>query len=66
MKRLRNVVAKLQRNKEYKSMFNDAFHDTTVTSERMLKALCQFVGLMISSNSRYDKYIQGEDTLSQT
>jgi cytochrome c peroxidase len=62
---LRNVVAKLQRNKEYAALFNAAFHDSTVTSERLLKALCQFTGLMISCNSRYDKYRRGEDTLSQ-
>jgi cytochrome c peroxidase len=62
---LRNVVVKLQRSKEYAGMFNNAFRDSTVTSERMLKALSQFVGLMISSNSRYDKYQRGEDTLSQ-
>src|SRR5665213_297223 len=61
---LKTVVAKLQRNKNYVELFNKAFKNSTVTSERMLKALAQFTGLMISSNSRYDKYMRHEDTLS--
>jgi len=59
-----DVVSKLQKNKAYVELFRQAYHDTAVTSERMLKALTQFTGLMISSNSRYDKYMRGEDTLS--
>ena len=59
-----NVIQKLQRNKEYVVMFNNAFHDTTVTSERMLKAISQFICMMISSNSRYDKFINGKDIFS--
>jgi cytochrome c peroxidase len=31
----------------------------------MLKALSQFTGLMISSNSRYDKFIRGEETFTE-
>jgi cytochrome c peroxidase len=31
----------------------------------MLKALAQFIGLMVSANSRYDKFMRHEDTLSQ-
>jgi cytochrome c peroxidase len=47
-------------------MFGNAFHDTTITSQLMLKAISQFVGLMISSDSRYDKFSRGEDTLTTT
>jgi cytochrome c peroxidase len=58
---LNHVLIKLQRNAEYKTMFKAAFKDTTVTSQRMLKALAQFTGLMISCNSRYDKHLRGEE-----
>ncbi len=58
---LAHVLAKLQRNVEYKTMFQSAFKDSVVTSEHMLKALAQFTGLMISSNSRYDKHLRGEE-----
>jgi cytochrome c peroxidase len=62
---LKTVIDKLQHNKEYVADFHSAFQDTIINSEKMLKALCQFTGLMISSDSRYDKYIRHEDTLSQ-
>lgn len=61
-----DVVMKLQRNKEYVALFKSAFGDTLVSSERLLKSLAQFTGLMISSDSRYDKFKRGEDTLSKS
>ncbi len=62
---LKHVIQKLQCNNNYKILFNRAFYDTIITSEKMLKAISQFVGLMISANSRYDKFMRKEDTLSQ-
>jgi len=62
---LQTVLAKLQKNKEYVSAFNDAFKDTVITSQRMLRALAQFTGLMISSNSRYDKYVKGDEEFNE-
>jgi len=60
------LMKKLQRNKDYVVLFKTAFGDTIINSKRFLKALAQFTGLMISSNSRYDKYTRNEDTLSKT
>lgn len=59
-----SIIKKLQRSKIYVAMFKAAFNDSVVTSQNILKALAQFTGLMISDNSRYDKYMRGEDTLS--
>jgi cytochrome c peroxidase len=59
------VVKRLQHNDFYKTSFKEAYGDTIISSERILKALTQFTGLMISANSRYDKFIRHEDTLSQ-
>ncbi len=61
-----HVLKKLQQNKTYVSLFKDAFGDTIITSQKLLRSLAQFTGLMISDNSRYDKYIRGEDTLSKS
>lgn len=61
---IKNVVTKLQRNKEYVTMFKAAFKDSVINSQNILRALAQFTGLMITDNSRYDKYMRGEDTLS--
>jgi len=60
----KHVITKLQRSKTYVTMFKSAFGDTIVNSANLLHALAQFTGLMVSSNSRYDKYIRQEDTLS--
>lgn len=59
-----NIILKLKNNKGYVDLFKKAYKDTVINSERLLKALTQFTGLMISSNSRYDKYIQRKDTFS--
>lgn len=61
---LGNILLKLQRNKTYVALFKEAFGDTLINSRNMLHALAQFTGLMISSNSRYDKLIRHEDNLS--
>ena len=57
---LNGVIAKLQASDAYKSMFNDAFGTTEINTQRMAKALAQFMGLMVSSNSKFDKYKRNE------
>jgi cytochrome c peroxidase len=39
----------------YASLFIDAFGDSTITSDRISKALSQFVRSIISTNSKYDQ-----------
>ena len=60
-----DVLSKLRRSTYYRNAFKEAFGDTLISSERMLKAMTQFTGLMISANSRYDKFMRHEDTLTQ-
>jgi cytochrome c peroxidase len=55
-----NVIGKLQADGKYKQMFAAAFGDETINSQRMLKALAQFMGFMTSANSKYDKMKRGE------
>lgn len=61
---LENVIKKLNQNVDYRKAFYSAFKDSVVTSEKMLKSLTQFMGLMISSNSKYDKYRLGKESFS--
>ncbi len=61
---LENVILKLKRDTTYVKLFKKAYKDTLINSERILKSLAQFTGLMVTSNSRYDKYIRKEDTFS--
>lgn len=61
---LENVIIKLNQRNDYKIAFYKAFKDSIITSEKMLKSLTQFMGLMISANSKYDKYIADKATFS--
>lgn len=62
---LPHVLGKLQADSVYPGLFKAAFGDTAITSKRMLKALTQFIGLMISADSKYDKFTRGEADLSE-
>ncbi len=63
---LQTILAKLSRDENYRTQFKIAFNDDKITSQQVLKALTQFVGLMISANSKYDKFINGEAKFSPT
>lgn len=63
---MEGVEKKLNSDFEYRQMFAQAFGDSMARKEKILKALAQFTGLMISANSRYDKFVRHEDTLSLT
>ena len=53
------VIAKLNSDSRYREMFRAAFGDETVNSQRMLKAMAQFMGMMVSADSKYDQVKQG-------
>jgi cytochrome c peroxidase len=64
--RLENVITKLQRSHQYKKLFKAAYKDTLVSSEKIFKSLTQFTGLMISANSKYDRFIKKEVAFTET
>lgn len=55
------VVEKLAPNPNYKTWTYQAFGDSNLTGERVLKALAQFQLTLISANSKYDKVMRKED-----
>ncbi|WP_299454777.1 cytochrome c peroxidase [uncultured Microscilla sp.] len=57
---IENVVKKLNESTVYPALFKKAFGVDKVTSPYMLQALSQFMTMMVSANSRYDKYQRGE------
>lgn len=61
---LSNVVTKLQNSAVYREQFYKAFGTTTVTSQLTLKALAQFMGMLVSYNSKFDLYSRGQTTLT--
>jgi cytochrome c peroxidase len=61
---LDSVLLKLRKDTSYIRMFKAAFGDGNITSQRMLKAIAQFVGSLVSSNSKYDKVMRDEATFT--
>ncbi|MFZ4740712.1 MAG: cytochrome-c peroxidase [Bacteroidales bacterium] len=48
----------------YPPMFKAAFGSEEITYERISNAIAQFVRTLISSNSKFDKYLRGETNLN--
>jgi cytochrome c peroxidase len=61
---IKNVLFKINRRLDFRTQFYNAFKDSVPNTENMMKALSQFTLSMVSANSRYDRYVQGKDTLS--
>ncbi len=59
-----HVVQKLQLSAAYRKQFYDAFGDSVVTGEHVLKSISQFMLTLISANSKYDKVKRGTDTFN--
>ncbi|MFT6503388.1 MAG: cytochrome c peroxidase [Crocinitomicaceae bacterium] len=53
---LKNVIAYLNSNQEYRKLFYAAYSDSVVNSKSMLQAFAYFTSQLISSNSKYDQY----------
>jgi cytochrome c peroxidase len=57
---IEQVLQKLNENANYKPLYKAAFGDETINSQRTLKALAQFMLMLISNNSKYDKVKRSE------
>ena len=54
------IVKRLNQNPDYVKMFNTAFDDLTgITPKKISYSIADFVRSIVSGNSRYDEYIQG-------
>ena len=62
--KLDHVIVKLQAAAHYPAEFRDAFGSPGIDSQRLFRALAQFMGTMISADSRYDRYRAGTAQLS--
>lgn len=61
-----HVINKLKADTLYPKLFSKAFGSTEINSQKMLKALSQFMGSIVSSNSKYDKVKRGEASFTVT
>lgn len=60
MIKLRNTSANSAAAVNYPKMFKAAFGSEEINTERMMKALSQFMLSMVSATSRYDYYVLGD------
>lgn len=63
---LPHVLQKISRQEKYKKLFKDAFHSETITGERFLKAIAQFMLTLVSSDSKYDRVMRHEPGIAFT
>ncbi|MCC6700334.1 MAG: c-type cytochrome [Fluviicola sp.] len=61
---MQNVVQKLQNSQKYRKLFKDAYGSEYVTEQNMLRAFAQFLSMIISDKSKYDKVKRGEATFT--
>ena len=58
------IIERLNNHNTYPELFQNAFGIKTIDSSHVAKALAQFERTIISGNSKFDKYILGEETLT--
>lgn len=63
---LENVVAKLSGSKIYRDQFIKAFGSDVIDEEKIALALEQFMHSIVSNNSKYDQFLAGTTTLSDS
>lgn len=61
-----NVIAKLQQSERYRALFKAAYGTEEVTDQKLLKAMTQYLVMIISDNAKYDRMRRGEATFTAT
>jgi len=59
--KLVNVIKKLNNSEKYQNLFQNAFGTKQITGQLTLKALSQFLLMLKTSNSKYDRVIQKKE-----
>lgn len=54
------IIAMMKEDAAYKKLFSEAFPNKPIDSEHLLKALGQFMVMITSSNSKFDKFRRNE------
>ena len=57
---LAGVIHKLQQDVAYQKMFRAAFGSSLINTQRITRALSQYMLMLVSSNSKYDQVLRGE------
>lgn len=55
---LGRLISRLNADQKYRAMFNDAFGEGEISSQKLFRALAQFMATMNSFNSKYDSVMR--------
>lgn len=58
------TVAAIKSVSYYPGMFKKAFGTEDITMERIEKAIAQYIRTLVSANSKFDRYMRGEEQLT--
>jgi cytochrome c peroxidase len=58
------AVYAIKQNPKYPAMFKKAFGTEEINMERIQKAIAQFVRTLVSGNTKFDRYLRGEEQLT--
>jgi cytochrome c peroxidase len=59
-----NILSKLSTDQQYVRLFQEAFGRRSIEKEMITKAIAQFERTLISADSKFDKYLNNEISLS--
>ena len=62
---IEHVVSKLQKSKFYPKLFYEAFGDSLITGQRVLKTISQFMLTLVSANSKYDSVMRKQSVFNE-
>jgi cytochrome c peroxidase len=57
---INQLISRLKKDKTYPALFNRAFGSPGINSQKILKALAQFTGSLVSADSKYDQVKSGK------
>jgi cytochrome c peroxidase len=58
------IIFRIGSDTQYQRMFKEAYGTPVATEDRILRALAQFVGCIISADSKFDRYKKGQASLT--
>ena len=59
-----DLIADLEADASYALQFEQAFNVTTITKTEVTKAIAQFLRTLVSGNSKFDRHLLGQATLT--
>ena len=63
---MENVIQKLNDSEQWKSKFKKAYGIDVITDQAMFRAIAQYLAMIVSDDTKYDKVRRGETTFTVT